>query len=108
MIDLDLASNMMGRPLSEDSRARLLAVLDHPDEDTWDAAHGIILNGSVGLGLTLWQAVCEFDPLMATVGPSWRWVEDDSELGGHPERVRGWGRIPTRAEIERAIGYAVR
>jgi hypothetical protein len=107
-IDLNAASNMFG-PLSGDVRQRLVAAIRNPGKETWDDAHGIILNPDVGLGLTLWQAVLAVDPDFASVrGPVTRWVDDDSDLGGHSEPVSGWSRTPTAETIEQAISYATR
>ena len=107
-VDLLLATDMMGRPLGSDQLARLAAVIDNPTEATWDDAHSIILNGSVGLGLTLWQAVCELDPSYTTTGPVHSWIKDDSDLGGHSEPASGWVKIPPAQLIRQAINYATR
>ncbi|KMV13617.1 hypothetical protein ACT17_34255 [Mycolicibacterium conceptionense] len=54
--DLDKGTNLFG-PLSFSIRSRLCAAVNHPSQDTWDDAHGIILDGSSFT--TLWQAVLE-------------------------------------------------
>ena len=105
-IDLNAASNMFG-PLSGEVRERLMAAINDPCEETWDDAHGIILNRDVWL--TLWQAVIAVDPSFGRVsGPVTRWVDDDSELGGHSEPVSGWSQIPSAETILQAISYATR
>ena len=107
-IDLNAASNMFG-PLSGEVRERLMAAISDPCEATWDDAYSIILNPDVGLGLTLWQAVRAVDPSFASAqGPVTRWVDDDSELGGHSEPVSGWSQIPSAETILQAISYATR
>jgi hypothetical protein len=97
-IDLDMAANMLGKPLGADVRARLAAVVDHPSNDTWEDAHGIILAPHPGFGLTLWQAVIAVDPSFPQRGPSY--------TKGH---VTGqWDRIPTTDLLIQAINYATR
>jgi hypothetical protein len=106
-IDLNAAGNMFG-PLSGEIRVRLMAAINDPCEETWNDAYSIILL-DVGLGLTLWQAVLKVDPSFAEAkGPVTRWVEDDSELGGHSEPVSGWSRTPTAEVLIQAIQYATR
>lgn len=106
-IDLNAASNLFGA-LSGEVRARLMAAIERPGEETWDDAHSIILNRDVGLGLTLWQAVIKVDPAFASVpGPMTQWVED-SGRGGHYEPVSGWSRTPSADVIRQAINYATR
>jgi hypothetical protein len=105
-IDLNAASNMFG-PLSGEVRQRLMAAISDPGEATWDDAHSIILDR--GSWLTLWQAVIAVDPSFGAVqGPVTRWVEDDSEYGGHSEPVSGWSRTPSPEVILQAISYATR
>jgi hypothetical protein len=97
--DLNAASNMFGA-LSGEVRARLVAAVDQPGEETWDDAHSIILNPDVGLGLTLWQAVIAVEPAFASVrGP----VSD-----GKGNRISGWARTPSAEVISQAINYATR
>jgi hypothetical protein len=106
--ELDLATNMFGNGLNPGVRARLCAAVDTPCEATWDNAHGIILNGGVGMGLTLWQAVIQVDPSFRFIkGPVTRWVDDPRhELGGYSVPVSGWSRTPTAEVIRQAIAYA--
>lgn len=107
-IDLNAASNMFG-PLSGELRQRVMAAISDPGEATWGDAYSVILNPDVGLGLTLWQAVLAVDPGFASArGPVTRWVEDDSELGGHSEPVSGWSRTPSAETILQAVSYATR
>lgn len=107
-IDLDMGSNMWGK-LGNDVRDRLQAVADHPDEATWDDAHSIILRDDTGQPpVTLWQAVCALDRSYTAIGPTSRWVKDDSNLGGHSVPVSGWKKIPPADLIRQAINYATR
>ena len=110
-IDLTQASNMFGK-LSDEVRERLMAVINNPCEETWEDAHSIILNfgpgPGIGMGVTLWQAVIAVDSTFPKTGPQTRWVEDDSELGGHSEPVSGWARVPDAETIVQAINYATR
>jgi hypothetical protein len=97
--DLNAASNIFGQ-LSGEVRARLVAAVNDPGEATWNDAHRIILNPSVGLGLTLWQAVIAVDPSFHDVrGP----VTD-----AKGNIVRGWSRTPTAEMLIQAINYATR
>jgi hypothetical protein len=107
-IDLNAASNMLG-PLPGEVRARLMAAIANPCEETWDDAHTIILSWPErGMGVTLWQAVIAVDPSFPRTGPVTRWADDNSELGGHSEPVSGWERIPDAELILAAINYATR
>jgi hypothetical protein len=96
-LDLDLATNFMGRPIADDARDRLIACWRDPTEQSWEAAHAIILNDAVGLGMTLWQAVRAVDPTFPASGPSWT---------EHGRRIRGWSRVPDAALIRAAIHHA--
>ena len=42
-IDLNLASNPLG-PLGGEVRARIVAAIERPSEETWDDAYTVILN----------------------------------------------------------------
>lgn len=110
-IDLDMANNMFGK-LDPELRTRLTAAIERPSEETWNDAYSILLNfdgPGVGMGLTLWQAVLAVDPDFGSVkGPTSRWVDDDSERGGHSEPLSGWARTPTAETIAQAINYATR
>lgn len=97
-VDLSLGTSLLGNPLSADVRDRLAAVIARPDNETWEDAHGIILNGSVGLGLTLWQAVLAVDPSFPKRGPSYT----------HGHATGQWERIPSADLIRQAINYATR
>jgi len=92
-IDLDLAAGMLGKPLTEDARGRVLAVVASPTQETWADAHGIILAPHPGFGLTLWQAVLAVDPSFPDRGPAM----------GEP-----WLRIPSTELLSQAINYATR
>lgn len=58
---LNNATNMFGE-LRPETRERLLRLIADPSPATWDDAHSAILNASVGLGRTLWQAMLDVDP----------------------------------------------
>jgi hypothetical protein len=103
--DLNKGSNLLG-PLSGEIRARLVAAITVPCEETWDDAYTVILDRSTWL--TLWQAVLAVDPGFASAqAPVTRWVDDSSELGGHSEPVSGWSRTPSAEIIRQAIAYAI-
>jgi len=78
-VDLNLATNWLGT-LDGEVRARLMAAIQQPSEETWDNAYSICINGE-GIGLTLWQAVLKVDPGFAEArGPVRRLVKGRSEL----------------------------
>jgi len=94
--ELGLARTVFGR-LGEEVRGRLRAVADNPTQDTWDAAHGIII--STHPMLTLWQAVCKVNAAHTFTGPTHR------QLGARTVRGK-WKAVPTQAEIVKAIRFA--
>jgi len=97
-IDLDMAASMLGKPLTEDTRARLAAVLADPTQETWEDAHSIIIAPHPGFGLTLWQAVIAVVPGFPQRGPSY--------TAGHVTGL--WEQIPTSEQIAQAINYGTR
>jgi hypothetical protein len=103
--DLNKANNLFGA-LDGELRARLVAAITVPCEETWDDAYSIILDRESHT--TLWLAVLAVDPEFATAqAPVTRWVADTSELGGHSEPVSGWSRTPGAEAIRQAIAYAI-
>lgn len=58
---LNFATNLFGKKLSPDIKQRLEAVIENPNQETWEDAHSIIVNGA-GRTSTLWQAVLLVDP----------------------------------------------
>lgn len=97
-LDLSLARNMHGR-LDKKSKARLRAVLESPTQETWDAAHGLIVGGD--RWMTLWQAICDLDSSYAGIGPVTTVDDEGKEVARTP-----WRRIPDRGIILRAMRYA--
>ncbi len=57
MDSLDRGTNTFGA-LSPDVRARLFAVAENPTEQTWEAAHGCMINDR--RFITLWQALIRY------------------------------------------------
>lgn len=106
--DFNEFSNMFGG-LSGSVRMRLKALLDHPSEETWDDAKGIVLNQDTLM--TLWQAVLAVDPSFGSASaPVTRWVHSPGHpngLGGYSEPVSGWSAIPSPDVIAQALRYAV-
>jgi hypothetical protein len=97
-LELDLASNVFGRlPLR--IRQRLQAVVDSPNQDTWDDAYSIILNGRTFM--TLWQAVIAVDPTFPRSGPVTTCDGNGRELSRET-----WARVPARDVLLRALRYA--
>ena len=85
---LDETTNMRGQ-LTGEARERLIAVLADPNQETWEEAHSLILNGE--RHVTLWQAVVWVDPSFPKSRPC------GSE----------WERVPDYDTVARAIRYAV-
>jgi hypothetical protein len=84
----DKTTDMLGHPLAPETRKRILRFMETPSDETWDDIHGIILNGTIGLGRTLWQAVRLLDPTF-------------------PNSKRDkWERIPDPMTVARAIRRA--
>jgi len=57
---IEFCTNMFDHA-GPDIKERLQAVIDNPNPNTWDDAHGIIIN-KTGRMTTLWQAVLSIDP----------------------------------------------
>ena len=96
-LDLSLARNVTG-PLDDEIKARLRAVLENPTEETWGAAHSLVIGAD--RWMTLWQAVCEMDPSYSGIGPVIK-----TEGGKETARMQ-WRRIPDAGILLRAIRYA--
>jgi hypothetical protein len=86
---LDQCTNGFGEGLREDCLQRLRAVLDDPNQETWDAAFTIIITQYPQT--TLWQAWVAVDPLAPPSKP----------LEGP------WPRIPDQLMVARAIKWAI-
>lgn len=74
---LDRARNAGGHPIKAENRARLVAAVSSPCEETWRDAFGVILTPC---GVTLWVALVSIQSpcnttnfLRETYGPG-RWV----------------------------------
>ncbi len=81
--------------LPEPMISRLQAVIDSPNQRTWNDAYSIIV-GADGW-MTLWQAVLEVDSSFPRVGTS-------QDLQGRI--LRPWPRVPDSFTLCRAIRYA--
>lgn len=92
--DLLMARNALGS-FTPECRDRLQAVIDSPNENTWDDAYSIILNS--GEWTTLWQAVCAVDPTFPKRGKQ-------TDVKGRV--IQGWSRVPDRPTLRQAIAYA--
>jgi len=97
---LEAATNLFGT-LGPDLRARLLALIAGPSPATWDDAHSIILNGSVGMGRTLWQAMLRVDPACPTSSASYT----PGDTMTPAERWQGYA--PDALTVLAAIRWAV-
>lgn len=86
---LNFATNLFGA-ISPEIKKRLQAVIDNPNQETWDDAYSIIINGT-GRTQTLWQAVITIDPDFVTRKP--------------PDAP--WSKIPSSETIVKAIRSAV-
>lgn len=88
---LNRCGSIFGK-LEPEMMERLKAVVANPTQETWDNAHGIILEPTGGLGgTTLWQAWLAVDPAAPRSKP----------LDGP------WPRIPDQLTVVRAIRWAV-
>lgn len=86
---LEFGSNMNGK-LSPEIKARLQAVIDHPNQITWNDTFSLILNHR-GRVSTLWQAVLAVNPSFTRR----KCCEEE------------WQQIPTQETIIKAINHAV-
>jgi len=92
---LDKCNNLFGSSLNEDCRGRLERYINNPNPTPgdWDDISSIIIDGS-GMGMTVWNALIEFDPTFPKVGRrfDFNW-----------NVVREWERIPPGFIVARAI-----
>lgn len=89
LLSLEFATNLFGN-IKPEIKKRLQAVIDNPCQETWEDAHGIILNAS-GRFRTLWQGVLLVRPNYCNSKPC------DAP----------WPEIPTSEEIVQAIRTVV-
>lgn len=82
-------NNAFGR-LNPEVCKRLKAVAVNPNQQTWSAAYGIIINWQ-DRHKTLWQAVIQIDPTFPKVGPC---------------NGESWKRITTQEQIMEALLYS--
>jgi hypothetical protein len=84
MMHLDNGTTMFGA-LTLDARARIFALVDSPNEETWNNAFGIIVSGtdSNRMPITLWGALNR---------------HTDYQVIGR-DRSKPWPQIPTRDQI---------
>ena len=87
---LNFATNLFGKNLSPNIKQRLESVIENPNQDTWEDAHSIVINGA-GRTYTLWQAVLLIDPEFVCSKPL------DAP----------WPKIPSSETIVKAIRAAV-
>lgn len=87
---LDHCRNVYG-PLSRSERVRLQAVLRNPTEETWEAAHSLIIAVRGGC-ITLWDA----------------WVQIDPKAPSSKVPSLYWPRIPDQFTLYRAIRTTTR
>ena len=85
---LDPLTNVFGS-LQPDIRERLTAVIVTPNQQTWENAYSIILNGDSLM--TLWQAVIAVTPSFPRAKPL----------------ETGWPEVPCREVVIKAILYAM-
>lgn len=86
---LEFATNLNGK-LSAEIKARLQAVIDTPNQITWNDTFSLILNHR-GRVSTLWQAVLAVNPSFTRR----KCCEEE------------WQQIPTQETIIKAINHAV-
>lgn len=96
---LSEATSMLG-PLLPETRERIINAIADPGPETWDDAHSIIVNGGVGLGRTLWQAVIRVDPTFPTSAAA-------APAGVTLDPAEKWERTPDPLTILRALHNAL-
>jgi hypothetical protein len=87
VLALQKATNLVGG-LNPNLKARIIALVENPTQETWDNAHSIIVNGD--RCITLWKAVLRVDPTFPR-----------SRIKDQP-----WERIPDRDTVLEAITQA--
>lgn len=95
--ELDNCTNMFGKKINADTRARIMNFLDKPNTDTWDEIQSIIISWSTGRVSTIWQFVLEVDP-------SFCWRGRAYNLKG--DVIEDWERIPNVDVVRKALIYA--
>ena len=95
--ELDLARDLLNKPLTPGIRARLQAVVDDPSPQNWENAYSIIVNPTVRTA-TLWHMVCEIDPEMAKACAN----RPDAE----GKRRNLWRKVPDRNTLIQALQFA--
>ncbi len=84
MDSMDRAKNLIG-DLPPDVRARIFAVVENPTQETWNAAHSLMINERQFI--TLWQAAVRYAGYKVFTYK----VEE------------GWPEIPSRAQLLQAL-----
>lgn len=99
---LDRCRNGLDQPLTEDTRDRIVELVADPSEQTWDAAHGVFVDGRT----TLWQALLAHTRYRHGAAPQDRVTDAGFEPFRPPQiaRVRGWEKVPTPTQVLAAIG----
>jgi len=90
---LNFCTNLFGN-IKPDVQKRLQAVIDNPNQKTWDDAHCLIISSE--RFKTLWQAVLEVDPTFQ------RSAKYDMDT-----HTTKWDSIPTSETIVKAIQNTV-
>jgi len=90
-LELDLAKNAFGEPLTDFYKGAIRQYLDNPTLDNWDIIHGIIIDKHF---TTLWQAVIAVDTKFPRTG---RGTDVKGTI------VKEWSRIPSPDIVRRAL-----
>lgn len=88
-ISLEFATNLFG-VIKPEIKKRLQAVIDNPNQDTWEDAHSLIVNNK-GRMTTLWNAV----------------IKVDSSFPKSKPLDAPWTKIPTSETIIKALRLAI-
>jgi hypothetical protein len=95
-LELGLARNACG-PLSPEIRRRIVRYLARPTEPHWNDIAGIIVNWEAHGCSTIWQAVCQVDPIFPRQGRT---------MDGLGRIIHPWERIPEPGLVARALRFA--
>lgn len=94
--ELDMARDVIGRPLYPECRQAIERLYCNPTQETWDRAFCIALAGGSPI-TTLWQAVITLDKTFPPTGPRINWRTG--------QRIEDWPRIPDRTLLRKAIRF---
>lgn len=92
---LEKCTNMIGEPISSESKKNIHRFLDNPTTDTWSEISGI----QITKGKTIWQSVCALNPNFPRSGRRYHFKTR--------KIIKDWEQIPTPFEVMQAISWAM-